>query len=159
MNAEEVAPTSAAGAGRRLDWATEREAMRIVREEEERAGRRVEALSKARERVEGCDFLSHPPGGGAPDPVEVKGWSAGFIKVARNGATVFSYPSEVNFEQLERARQDPRWRLEIVANLAAVRAGTGTPERLTLSGAEVVARAHPWKFRVPLDGLEGRIGR
>jgi hypothetical protein len=32
------------------------------------------ALSKKREGVEGCDFLSTPPGGGEPHPVEVKGW-------------------------------------------------------------------------------------
>jgi hypothetical protein len=148
-----------AGAGRRGDWKTEQEAMRIVRDEEKRAGRRVEPLSKAREKIEGCDFLSHPLDGGPPDRVEVKGWGAPFENVRKNGEIVFSYGSEVNSEQLERATHDPRWRLEIVANLAAVRAGTGKPERLSLSGAEVAERAQPWKFRVPLDGLEGRIKR
>jgi hypothetical protein len=147
----------ATGAGRRLDWQTEREAMRIVHEEEERAGRRVERLTKTRERSEGCDFLSHPPDGCPPDRVEVKGWSAPFRKITRRGESVFSYGSEVNFEQLERARTDPLWRLEIVANLAAVREGTGEAQRLSLTGAEVVERARPWKFRVPLDGLESRI--
>jgi hypothetical protein len=86
-----------------------------------------------------------------------KGWSAPFTKVARSGAVVFNYGSEVNFEQLERAQSDPRWRLEIVANLAAVRAGTGEAQRLSLTGTEVADRARPWKFRVPLDGLEARI--
>ena len=58
---------------------------------------------------------------------------------------MFSYGSEVNFEQLERARAYPLWRrLEIVANLAAVRAGTGEAQRLTLTGTEVVERAVPW---------------
>lgn len=150
-------PPLAAGKGRRLDWQTEKEAMRIVHEEEERAGRRIERLTKRRERSEGCDFLSHPPGGGPPDRVEVKGWSAPFMKMLKSGTAVFSYGSEVNFEQLERARIDPRWRLEIVANLAAVRAGNGEPQRLSLTGKEVVKRAMPWKFRIPLDGLEDRI--
>lgn len=133
--------------------------MRIVREEEERRGWSPRALSKAKEKAEGCDFLSYPPEGGSPDRIEVKGSSAPFIKATRGGGRAFSYGSEVNAEQLERARTDPRWRLEIVANLAAVRAGTGEPERLTLSGAEVVERAKPWKFRVPLQGLEDRIRR
>jgi hypothetical protein len=157
--AEPVAPglpIPRTGVGRGLDWQTEKEAMRIVREEEERAGRRVEPLTKTRERIEGCDFLSYPPDGGPPDRVEVKGWSASFLRI-KKGETVFSYGSEVNFEQLERARSDPLWRLEIVANLAAVRAGTGQAQRLSLTGAEVVERAIPWKFRVPLDGLEARI--
>jgi hypothetical protein len=151
------APPPATGAGRRLDWQTEKEAMRIVLEEEEQAGRRVERLTKPRERSEGCDFLSFPPGGGPPDRVEVKGWSAPLMKATKSGAAVFSYGSEVNFEQLERARSDPLWRLEIVANLAAVRAGTGEVQRLSLTGAEVADRARPWKFRVPLEGLESRI--
>jgi hypothetical protein len=73
------------------------------------------------------------------------------------GETVWCYGSEVNFEQLERARADPLWRLEIVANLAVVRAGTGEAQRLSLTATEVVERAKPWKFRVPLDGLEARI--
>jgi hypothetical protein len=63
VNAEEAAPSAPIGAGRRLDFATEREAMRIVREEEINAGRRVEPLTKEREKREGCDFLSHPPCG------------------------------------------------------------------------------------------------
>ena len=151
-----VGPT---GAGRRLDWATEREAVRIVIEEEESRGRRVERLSKAREKAEGCDFLSHPPDPGMPDRVEVKGWSAPFERVTREGGTVFSYPSEVNNEQLTRARSDPTWRLEIVANLAAVRAGVGSAERLTVTANEVAQRAIAWKFRIPLDGLESRIKR
>jgi hypothetical protein len=146
----------ATGAGRGLDFQTEKEAMRIVRDEEERAGRRVERLTKQREKLEGCDFLSHPPDGGPRDRVEVKGWSASFLRI-KKGETVFSYGSEVNFEQLERARTDPLWRLEIVANLAAVRAGTGEAQRLSLTGTEVVKRARPWKFRVPLDGPEARI--
>jgi hypothetical protein len=66
-------PPPRTGAGRRLDWQTEKEAMRIVRDEEEHAGRRVELLTKPREKIEGCDFLSHPPDGGPPDRVEVKG--------------------------------------------------------------------------------------
>lgn len=137
----------------------EREAMRIVREEEEQRGRRLEKLNKKQEGIEGCDFLSYPPDQGPPDPVEVKGSGAPFRKKLKNGDEAFSYGSEVNAEQLERARKDPRWRLEVVANLAAVLAGTGTPERLTLTGEEVVARAKPWKFRIPLDGLEDRIKR
>jgi hypothetical protein len=65
VDAEQPAsPTASGSTGRRLDWATEREAMRIVRAEEEHRGRRVESLTKGRERLEGCDFLSHPPDGG-----------------------------------------------------------------------------------------------
>jgi hypothetical protein len=69
--------------GRGLDFQTEKEAMRIVIEEEERARRRVVRLNKQGEAREGCDFLSHPPDGGPPHPVEVKGWSATFRKVTR----------------------------------------------------------------------------
>ena len=102
-------------------------------------------------------ILSYPPGGGDPDRVEVKGSSAPFTKVTKTGETVFIYGSEVNFEQFERARTDPRWRLEIVANLRAVRDGTGEAQRLSLTGTEVIERARPWKLRIPLDGLEARI--
>jgi hypothetical protein len=65
----------------------------------------------------------------------------------------------VNREQYERAKSDPNWRLEIVGNLAAVRGGTGQPERLTLTGAEVVQRAECWRYRIPLDGLAERISK
>lgn len=130
----------ATGVGRGLDLQTEKAAMRVVIEEEEQAGRRVQRLNKRGEGVEGCDFLSHPPDGGPPDPVEVKGWSAPFRSVKR-GETVWSYGSEVNFEQLERARTDPLWRLEIVANLRAVRERTGEAQRLSLTATEVVERA------------------
>jgi hypothetical protein len=48
-------------------------AMTIVRAEEVAKGRTPGAsFSKSREREDGCDFLSSPPGGGEPHPVEVK---------------------------------------------------------------------------------------
>lgn len=83
--------------------------------------------------------------------IEVKG--RGEPPLARNGT---STTPDVNQEQYERAKSDPDWRLEIVANLATVRAGTGKPERLTLTRDEVVKRAECWRYRLPLDGLAER---
>ncbi len=80
--------------------------------------------------------------------MEVKGWG----EPARPDGS-FSYDADINVQQLERAKRDPSWRLEIVANLTAARKGEGTVERLSLSAADVVERAKPWAFLVPLDGL------
>lgn len=125
--------------------------MEIVRAEEVSRGWTPDpTLAPRRQREEGCDFFSTPPDGGPADAVEVKGWSDALFT---DDGSNFRHASEVNAEQLERAKRDPRWRLEIVANLRAVRAGTGVPQRLTLTASEVVARAEPWKFRVRLDGL------
>ena len=110
-------------------------------------------LSKAQERREGCDFFSSPPDGGPAHPIEVKGW--GDPLIGADGS--FTYPADINVQQFERAQRDPTWRLEIVGNLAAHRAGLGAYQRLTLSGAEVVERAQPWRYTVPLDGLAGRV--
>jgi hypothetical protein len=133
---------------------TEKEAIRIVTESEKAKGWTPgHFLSQRAQHDQGCDLLSTPPSGGEPHPIEVKAWGEPLVK--SDGS--FTYPADVNQEQLERAKTDPHWRLEIVANIAAVRAGTGKPERLTLSGKEVCERAVGWRYRVPLDGLAGRV--
>ena len=110
-------------------------------------------LAQRAQRKAGCDLLSTPPDGGPPHPIEVKGW--GVPLIAAEGS--FSYPAEVNREQYDRAEHDPNWRLEIVGNLTAFLAGTGQPQRLTLTGAEVAERARPQLYRVCLDGLADRV--
>lgn len=133
---------------------TEREAVEIARREEaERGWRPDPVLAQSRQPVEGCDFLSTPPDGGPPHPVEVKGWGESLLKPSGG----FSYPADINHEQLERAQRDPSFRLEIVANLTAARRGEGRPERLTLTAADVVERARPWKHKVALEELADRI--
>lgn len=133
---------------------TERDAMALVRSEEvERGWRPGRVLSQARQPIEGCVFLSEPPGGGQPHPVEVKGWGEPLLRRSDQ----FSYPADINVEQLERAGREPNWRLEIVGNLTAARHGTGQPERLTLTAREVVERATGWKYKVPLDGRARRV--
>jgi hypothetical protein len=106
-------------------------------------------LGQAAQAREGCDFFSEPPDGGPAHPVEVKGW--GEPVVDDTGAVLDK--ADINAEQMKRAQSDPNWRLEIVANLTAARAGTGRPQRLTLSAAEVGARSLPWRYRLELDGL------
>src|SRR5204863_224286 len=86
------------------------------------------------------------------DRAVAKAWGEPLLRDGK-----FTYPADVNKEQLERAKSDPNWRLEIVGNIAAVRAGEGKPERLTLTGREVVERAAGWRYRVPLDGLAERL--
>jgi hypothetical protein len=73
------------------------------------------------------------------------------------GEGQFRYGVAINAEQFERAKTDPRWRLEIVANLTAARAGIGSPERLSLTAVEVVDRARPKLYDLDLEGLQGRI--
>jgi hypothetical protein len=135
---------------RRDDLHTEREAMAIVRAEEKARGWMPgPALSKHQEKLEGCDFLSGPPDGGPPHPVEVKGWGESlFLPDGR-----FRYRQDINEEQLDRAQRDRNWRLEIVANLSAAREGRGEAERLTVRPADLDGRVTPWKFRVDLTGL------
>jgi hypothetical protein len=85
--------------------------------------------------------------------IEIKGWG----RPLRLLDGSFSYPADINAQQHRRALDDDSWRLEIVANLTAARAGSSRPERLTLSSAEVRERALPLKLAVPLDGLQNRI--
>lgn len=135
-------------------YKTELEAVAIVRGEYERAGWSVgPTLSKAEERRQGCDLLAEHADTGERAVIEVKGWG----EPLRRLDGTFSYPADINAQQHQRALNDDLWRLEIVANLSAVRAGSGRAERLTLSAAEVRERALPLKLAVPLDGLEDRI--
>jgi hypothetical protein len=128
-------------------------AVEIVREAEVAKGwNPSELLPQSKQREEGCDILSQPPDGGTAHRIEVKGWG----EPLRDG-TEFRYQADVNAEQLDRARSDPTWRLEVVGNIAAVRAGVGGPELLTLSGQEVVDRAEAWRHRIRLDGLTSRV--
>jgi hypothetical protein len=98
-------------------------------------------------------LFSTPPDGGAPHPIEVKGWGEPLLTT--DGS--FTYPADINREQLDRAKHDANWRLEIVGNLSAVLAGTGQPQRLTLTASEVAGRARCWRYQVPLDGLAKRV--
>lgn len=133
---------------------TEARAVEIVCEVERAQGfQPSDLLSQRAQHDEGCDVLSVPANGGPAHRIEVKGWG----EPLRKPDGSFTYPADVNQEQLERARSDPLWRLEIVANIAAERSGTGKVERLTLSGAEVTERAVGWRYRVPLDGLVDRV--
>lgn len=135
---------------------TEREAVEIVQEEERARGWMPEPpLSQRQQPVEGCDFFSRPPDGGAPVAIEVKGWGEPLLRP--DGG--FSYPADLRVEQYARARRDPTWRLEIVANLTAARAGSGQVERLSLSAEEVVRSAAPWLYRIPLDAFASRVVR
>ncbi|GEM_PF-3410990 len=135
---------------------TEHAAVEIVRAAElARGWTPGPQLGQHAQHEAGCDLLSTPPDGGPPHPVEVKGWGEPLL--AADGS--FTYPADVNREQFERAKRDPNWRLEIVGNLSAVLAGTGHPQRLTLSGSEVTSRALCWRYRVPLDGLAQRVNR
>jgi hypothetical protein len=132
----------------------ELDAVAIVRGEYERAGWSVGAtLSKSEERRQGCDLLAEHANTGDRAVIEVKGWGEPLRR--RDGT--FSYPADINAQQHQRALNDDSWRLEIVANLSAARAGSGRAERLTLSAAEVRERAVPLKLAVPLKGLEHRI--
>ena len=133
---------------------TEREAVLVVRAEEEARGWTPGPnLSKYEEALQGCDFVSQPPDGGAAHAVEVKGWG----EPLRRGDDGFTYDADINAEQHARACRDSNWRLEIVGNLTAARAGTGEIERLTLTAADVVERARPWRYKVGLSGLTDRI--
>lgn len=133
---------------------TEREAVEIVRAEEFAKGWKPgPQLAQSAQAREGCDFLSAPPEGGPPLPVEVKGW--GEPMFGAGGRPIDK--ADINTEQMERAKADPNWRLEIVANLTAARAGRGQPQRLTLTATQVVARARPWRYRVDLDGLADHV--
>jgi hypothetical protein len=133
---------------------TEARAVEIVCEAERARGfQPSDLLSQRAQHDEGCDVLSVPASGGPAHPIEVKGWG----EPLRKPDGSFTYPADVNQEQLERARTDPTWRLEIVANIAAERSGTGKAERLSLSAAEVAERAVGWRYRIPLDGLADRV--
>ena len=125
----------------------EQRAYEIVRAEEVARGWTPgPRLGQTKQKQEGCDFFSTPPDGSEPHPVEVKGWG----EQLRKPDGTFTYWADPRVEQVEQARRDPNWRLEIVANLTKVEAGEGEPERHTLTAADVVAGAQPWIYKVPL---------
>lgn len=132
------------------------EAVRIVLLEERANGWAPTEIAVAREEKRlGCDVLSVPPLGGDPHPVEVKGWGEPFLSVSG----VFRYPQDIRLSQMEAVKRDPNYRVEIVANLTAYLAGVGPYERLTLTADEIVERALPRLYDIPLTGLEARIRR
>lgn len=134
----------------------EHEAVQIVRASElARGWQPGPVLAQHAQHEAGCDLLSTPPDGRTPHPIEVKGWGEPLL--TPNGS--FTDAADVNREQFQRAEHDPNWRLEIVGNLTAARTGTGMPERLTLTAAEVVDRVVCWRYRVPLAGLAERVER
>ena len=57
------------------------------------------------------------------------------------------------------ARTNPNFRIEIVANLTAHLTHNEQYERLTLTAAEIIDRAQPRIYEVPLDGKEQEIVR
>lgn len=133
------------------------EAVRIVLAEERARGWNPTELGVAtEERRLGCDVLSVPPDGGEPHPVEVKGWGEAFVSAASG---CFVYHQDIRTSQMEAAKRDPNYRVEIVANLTAYMAGNGPYERLTLTASEVCERAVPRLYDVPLAGMEERIRR
>ncbi len=135
-------------------YATELEAVKIVRAEETAKGWTPgPPLGQPAQKVEGCDFLSAPPDGGSGHRVEVKGW--GDPIVWPDGSIRDS--ANITVEQFERATADPNWRLEIVANLTAAREQRGQPQRLTLTSAEIRERVREWRYRIDLDGLAERV--
>jgi hypothetical protein len=130
--------------------------MEIVLAEEVAAGWTPRVLGAAAlEKRHGCDILSVPPGGGEPHPVEVKGWGEPFIAPRQR----FGYHQDVRASQMVAAQRDPNYRLEMVANLTAYLAGTGPYERLTLTASEIIERAIPRLYDVPLTGKENEIVR
>ncbi len=132
----------------------EKLAVEIVSDGERAAGNEPRLLGQHEQHLEGCDLISTPTEGGAPKRIEIKGWGEPLLR--QDG--LFTDPADINAEQFNRAQTDPEWRLEIVGNLSAVRAGEGQPQRLTLTGSEAVERAEPWRYRSSLDGLADRIG-
>jgi hypothetical protein len=109
-------------------------------------------LAQIRQPVEGCDFFATSPGGDR-HAIEVKGWGEPLLGPSGR----FLHAADINAEQLRRAKDDERWRLEIVGNLDAVIAGRGAAQCLSLTGEEVAQRAEGWKYRVPLDDFADRV--
>jgi hypothetical protein len=133
------------------------EAVRIVLLEERARGWQPKEIGIATEEKRlGCDLLSIPPEGGDPHPVEVKGWGEAFLSLSSGR---FVYDQDIRASQMEAAKRNPNYRLEIVANLTAYLAGTGPYERLTLTAAEICERAVPRLYDVPLSGMEEGIRR
>ena len=133
------------------------EAVRIFLAEERARGWSPTEIGVATEEKRlGCDVLSLPPDGGEPHPVEVKGWGEAFLS---GSSGRFVYHQDIRTSQMEAAKRDPNYRVEIVANLTAYMAGIGPYERLTLTAAEICERALPRLYDVPLAGMEERIRR
>ena len=130
--------------------------MDIVLAEELAAGWSPRVLGAAAlEKHHGCDILSTPPDGGEAHPVEVKGWGEPFVP--RGGR--FGYDQDIRASQMAAAQRDPDYRIEMVANLTAYLAGSGPYERLTLTSDEIIRRAIPRLYDVPLTGKEHEIAR
>jgi hypothetical protein len=85
----------------------------------------------------------------------VKGWGEPFL--AARGQ--FAYHQDLRESQMQAARRDATFRIEIVANLSAYLAGAGPYERLTLTATEIRDRAVPRLYDVPLPGKEAEIQR
>jgi hypothetical protein len=129
-------------------------AVAIVAAEEEAKGNRVEILGDVkREKQEGCDLLVYPRDGGDPHPVEVKGGSRPFLGPRGH----FLWDQDLRPSQLEAARRNRNFRIEVVANLRAHISGMGLPQRLTLTGEYILKTHYPSQYRVPLRGLRTAI--
>jgi hypothetical protein len=130
--------------------------MDIVVAEEIVAGHHPHVLGAAAlEKQHGCDILVTTGDGEEPTPVEVKGWGEPFF----SASGLWRYPQDIRASQMEAARRNPAYRIEIVANLTAYLAGDGPYERLTLTAQEICERAEPRLYDVPLAGKEDEIVR
>lgn len=130
-------------------------AMEIVEAEERANGWSPQVIGVAAlEKEHGCDILSVPPDGGDPHPVEVKGWGEPFLRPSGK----FVYTQDVRESQMLAAKQNPDFRIEIVANLTAYLQGNTEYERLTLTAADLQnAASRLWEVR--LDGKQNEIRR
>lgn len=128
-------------------------AMEIVTSEERQNGWAPHVIGVAsQEKEHGCDILSTPPEGGEPHPVEVKGWGEAFIGARGQ----FLYTQDLRASQMRAAKNDPNFRIEIVANLTSYLGGDGPYERLTLRANEIKS-AQPRLWEVVLDGKQDEI--
>jgi uncharacterized protein DUF6000 len=129
-------------------------AMEIVTAEERSRGWAPELPgSWAKEKEHGCDILSAPPDGGPAHPIEVKGWGEPLLNANRT----FTYPQDIRASQYQAARRSEVYRLEIVANLDAHLQNTGSYQRLTLTAQDILERAIPRLYDIPLTGLEEKV--
>jgi hypothetical protein len=130
-------------------------AMDIVVAEERAAGWTPRVIGVAAlEKHHGCDILSTPPEGGDPDPVEVKGWGEPLLRASGK----FVYTQDLRQSQMLAAQANPRFRIEIVANLSAHQLHGEDYERLTLTAADI-EKATPRLWEVDLQGKAGEIRR
>ncbi|MDQ3778892.1 MAG: hypothetical protein M3310_08550 [Actinomycetota bacterium] len=100
-----------------------------------------------------ADFVSTPPGGGAPDLVEVREWGAPLMNP--NGE--LTHRLQITPDQYETAMTNPTYRIEIVANLDRYLRGGAGYERLTITAAYIRGHAVPLAYEVALHELGDEV--